>query len=84
MHTANLRDILMEATANYWRPLYHALCHKYNVLVANPRDLKSYGPKADDQDAFFLAELNLLGFIKPSLIPDSAQLNLRNLTKKKI
>ncbi len=79
----NLRDIAMEATANYWRPVHHVLCHKYNVLVANPRDLKSYRPKADDQDAFFLAELNLLGFIKPSLIPDTTQLNLRNLTRQR-
>lgn len=80
---ANLRDIVMEATANYWRPVHHALCHKYNVFIANPRDLKSYRPKADDKDAFFLAELNLLGFIRPSLVPDAVQLNLRNLTRQR-
>lgn len=77
-----LKDVAMEATATYWRPVYNALYQDYNIIVVNPLLIKSLS-KTDRKDAIKLAKLNLTGLLKKSLIADEYQFELRILTRQR-
>lgn len=77
-----LKDIALEATATYWRPVYNALYQDYTIIVVNPSLIKSLS-KTDRQDAIKLAKLNLTGLLKKSFIPDEHQFELRILTRQR-
>ena len=77
-----LKDVAMEATATYWRPVYNALYRHYNIIVVNPLLIKTL-TKTDRKDAIKLAKLNLTGLLKKSFIPDPAQFELRIVTRQR-
>lgn len=77
-----LKDVAMEATAGYWRPVYNALYHDYNIILVNPLLIKSLS-KTDRKDAIKLAKLNLTGLLKKSFLPDLYQFELRILTRQR-
>ena len=77
-----LQDIAIEATANYWRPIHHVLSGTYNVVVVNPKEIKNY-EKSDVKDSILLAELMMIGHLRPSFIPDQLQFGLRLLTRQR-
>ena len=77
-----LKDVAMEATATYWRPVYNALYHNYHIILVNPLLIKTLA-KTDRKDAIKLAKLNLTGLLKKSFIPDPYQFELRILTRQR-
>ncbi len=47
----------MESTGVYWKPVWHALCQDFELILANPAHMKAIpGQKTDKKDAFWIAK----------------------------
>jgi transposase len=76
------RQVAMESTGDYWKPVYNMLEDRFEVLVVNARQVKHVpGRKTDVKDAEWLAELMLHGLLKASFVPSKPQRALRELTR---
>jgi transposase len=54
----------MESTGVYWKPIYHVLHERLEVVVGNPRDLRQRpGNKTDKLDADWISELLAHGLL---------------------
>jgi transposase len=66
----------------YWKPIYNLLEDRLIVWVVNARHAKAVpGRKTDQNDACWLAELAAHGLVTPSVIPNRAQRELRELVR---
>jgi len=74
--------VAMEATGEYWKPVYEILEGFFEVLVANAQHVKNVpGRKTDPEDAAWLARLLRHGLLEPSFVPDEAIRDLRDHTR---
>ena len=74
--------IAMEATGNYWLPVYNLLEGHFELIVANAAHMKAVpGRKTDIQDAHWIADLLRHGLLRASFIPSREQRDLRELTR---
>ena len=76
--------VAMEATGAYWKPIYNILEERgqFQLQVFNSQHLKTVpGRKTDVKDAEWIATLLRHGLVRPSLIPDRSQRELRELTR---
>jgi transposase len=74
--------VAMESTGVYWKPVYNLLEGRLTVIVANAAAIKRLpGKKTDVSDSEWIADLLQHGLVQPSLIPDRAQRELRDLTR---
>jgi len=72
----------MEATGNYWLPVYNLLEGHFELIVANAAHMKAVpGRKTDIQDAHWIADLLRHGLLRASFIPSREQRDLRELTR---
>jgi transposase len=72
----------MEATGNFWMPVYNLLEGHFELIVTNAAHMKAVpGRKSDVQDAAWIAELLRHGLLKASLVPSRQQRDLRELTR---
>jgi transposase len=72
----------MEATGNYWMPIYNLLEGHFELIVANAAHMKAVpGRKTDVQDAEWIADLLRHGLLRASFIPSRPQRDLRELTR---
>lgn len=47
----------MESTGVYWRPVWHALCDDFELILAQPAHMKAItGQKTDKKDAYWIAK----------------------------
>jgi transposase len=78
-----IKDVIMESTGVYWKPLYHVLAEAgINVRVANPLKVKQIPmEKTDKKDAVWLAKLLMSDMVKPSFIPCEQQESMRAFTR---
>lgn len=75
---------VMEATSDYWRPVYYTLQESLNVMLVNPAHLKGIrGRKSDPSDAAFLARAGASGMVAASFVPPRAIRELRDLTRRR-
>lgn len=75
---------VMEATSDYWRPVYYGLQESLNVMLINPAHLKGIrGRKSDPSDAAFLARAGASGMVAASFVPPRAIRELRDLTRRR-
>ncbi len=81
-----VKHCLMESTGIYWITLYHMLQEAgISVYVANPMHIKQIPKrKTDKKDARWLCTLLLNGLIRPSLIPDDTQHQLREYCRSRV
>lgn len=79
------KRVLVESTASYWYRIDQVLRDEINVIVVNPRDIKSNSSKKTDKiDARKLASRCLSNYeIHPSRKFTSEQLNLKRLTRSR-
>ncbi len=79
------KRVLVESTASYWYRIDQVLRDEVNVLVVNPRDIKSPSSKKTDKiDARKLASRCLSNYeIHPSRKFTSEQLSLKRLTRSR-
>jgi transposase len=77
-----LTHVAMEATGEYWKPVYEVLEGSFELLLANPQHVKNVpGRKTDPKDAEWLARLLRHGLLRASFIPSKPIRDLRDLTR---
>lgn len=76
--------VVMEATSDYWRPVYYALQESLSMMLVNPAHLKGIrGRKSDPSDAAFLARAGASGMVMASFVPGRSIRELRDLTRRR-
>ncbi|MFE9422351.1 transposase, partial [Kitasatospora sp. NPDC006697] len=60
----------MEATSDYWKPIFYLLEDDFECWLLNARHIKAVpGRKTDVKDAEWLCELVQHGLVRPSFVP---------------
>lgn len=74
--------VVMEATGVYWKPVWHVLEDRFELLLVNARHAHNVpGRKTDVADAAWLAHLGECGLLRASFVPEPWQRQLRDLTR---
>lgn len=74
--------VAMEATGEYWKPVYEVLEGWFELVVANAQHVKNVpGRKTDPKDAEWLARLLRHGLLQASFVPPGPIRDLRDLTR---
>lgn len=74
--------VAMEATGVYWKPVYYALEHDFELWLCNAHHVKNVpGRKTDMSDAEWLADVAAHGMVRPSFVPPPPIRELRELTR---
>jgi len=69
----------------YWKPVWQALEGNFELILANPFQVKNIpGGKTDSRDCQWLAELLAHGLIRPSFVPTRETRDLRDLTRYRV
>jgi transposase len=77
--------VAMESTGVYWKPVWQALEGSFQLILANPYQVKNIpGRKTDARDSQWLAELLAHGLIRPSFVPARETLEQRDLTRYRV
>ena len=75
----------MESTGVYWKPVWQALEGHFDLILANPYQVKGVpGRKTDARDSQWIAELLAHGLIRRSFVPPRETRNLRDLTRYRV
>lgn len=75
-------DVAMEATGDYWKPVWHILEAEFELTLVNARHVKNLpGRKTDVGDAVWLCELAEAGLLSASFVPPKEIRDLRLLTR---
>jgi len=84
LEACGVRHVAMESTGVYWKPVFHLLEGRFEVMVVNAGHIKNVpGRKTDVKDAEWIAELLQHGLLKPSFIPPPPVRELRDLTRQR-
>jgi len=79
---AQVTTVVMESTGVYWRPVWHVLEGRFELLLVNARHAHNVpGRKTDVADAAWLAQLGECGLLRASFVPEPWQRQLRDLTR---
>jgi transposase len=76
-------EVVMEATGQYWKPVWYALEDRgFDLKLVNARHVKIMpGRKTDVGDAAWLAELLEHGLLRSSFVPPPEVRQLRDVTR---
>jgi transposase len=78
-------QVAMESTGVYWKPVWYALEGHFQLLLANPFQVKALpGKKTDKRDSQWLAELLAHGLVAASFVPPEKTRELRDLTRYRV
>ncbi len=76
--------VAMESTGVYWKPVFHLLEGRLEVLPVNAQPIKQVpGRKTDVKDAAWIARLLQYGLLRASFIPPPPIRDLRDLTRQR-
>ena len=76
------KDAVIEATGVYWRPVWHILEERVDLVLANAHEVRNVpGRKTDVNDATWLADLLAHGLVRASFVPPEPIADLRALTR---
>jgi transposase len=76
--------VAMESTGVYWKPVFHLLEGRFEVLLVNAQHIKQVpGRKTDVKDAEWIAQLLQYGLLRASFIPPPPIRDLRDLTRQR-
>ncbi len=74
--------VAMEATGVYWKPVWHLLEERLELVLANAQHIRNVpGRKTDVNDAMWIADLLAHGLIRSSFVPPTRIQELRDLTR---
>ncbi len=74
--------VAMEATGVYWKPVWHMLEGRVELVLANAAHIRNVpGRKSDTNDASWIADLLAHGLIRGSFVPPKPIAELRDLTR---
>lgn len=76
--------VALESTGVYWKPVFHLLEGRFEVLLVNAHHIKNVpGRKTDVKDAEWIAQLLQHGLLRASFIPPPPIRELRDLTRQR-
>lgn len=79
---AGVTHVAMESTGVYWKPVWNVLEADFELILANPRQVKARRRrKTDVEDSEWLADMLRHDQIEPSFVPSREQRELRELTR---
>src|SRR5262245_49666418 len=82
LEQAGCTHVAMEATGVYWKPVWHILEGRLQLVLANATHIKGVpGRKSDMNDATWIADLLAHGLIRASFVPPQPIQELRDLTR---
>ena len=85
LFSQKVTHVAMESTGVYWKPVWQALEGHFQLILANPQQVKNIpGQKTDARDSQWLAELLAHGLIRPSFVPPRPTRELRDLTRYRV
>jgi len=80
-----VREVVMESTAQYWRPVWYALESHFQLHLTHPLKTRApRGRKWDFRDAQRLADRWCSGDLQESFIPGAEQRSWRWLTRTRV
>lgn len=78
----DIKDVAMESTGVYWKPIFNILDEDLRLTLANARNIKNVpGRKTDVKDSEWICKLLKNGLIEKSFIPPESIRFLRDLTR---
>src|SRR5262245_59976588 len=78
----HVTHVAMEATGVYWKPVWHLLEGRFELVLANAQHIRNVpGRKTDVIDAMWIADLLAHGLIRGSFVPPAQIQELRDLTR---
>jgi transposase len=76
--------VAMESTGVYWKPVWHLLEDRFELLLVNAQHIKQVpGRKTDVKDCQWIAELLQYGLLRASFVPPKPIRELRDLTRQR-
>jgi transposase len=76
--------VAMESTGVYWKPVFHLLEGRFEVLLVNAQHIKQVpGRKTDVKDCEWIAQLLQHGLLRASFVPPAPIRELRDLTRQR-
>jgi len=85
LRAQKVTHVAMESTGVYWKPVWQALEGHFELILANPFQIKTVpGRKTDARDSQWIAELLAHGLIRPSFVPPRETRDLRDLTRYRV
>jgi transposase len=82
LEALGVKQVAMEATGVYWKPVWAILEDRFELMLVNARHVKAVpGRKTDIKDAQWLCQLLEAGLLKASFVPPKPIRTLRNLTR---
>jgi transposase len=80
-----VRQVAMESTGSYWKPVWAVLEGRFELLLVNAAHVKKVpGRKTDVQDAEWIADLHRHGLVRGSFVPPQEIQDLRDLTRYRV
>ena len=82
LEARQVRRVALEATGVYWKPVWHILEPRFELVLANAHEVRNLpGRKSDVHDAQWLADLLAHGLFRASFVPPAPIQELRDLTR---
>jgi transposase len=77
-----ITHVAMEATGIYWKPIWHILEGRFELVLANAAHIRNVpGRKSDVNDAAWISDLLAHGLIRASFVPPAQIQDVRDLTR---
>jgi transposase len=77
-----ITHVAMEATGVYWKPMWHILEGRFELVLANAAHIRNVpGRKSDVNDAVWISDLLAHGLIQASFVPPAQIQDVRDLTR---
>ncbi|PYQ18172.1 MAG: IS110 family transposase, partial [Acidobacteria bacterium] len=74
--------VAMESTGVYWKPVWHVLEGRFELVLANAMYVRNIpGRKSDVKDAVWISDLLAHGLLRGSFVPPEKIQELRDLTR---
>jgi transposase len=84
LHEHGVTHVAMEATGVYWKPVWHVLEGQFELLLANPTQVKALrGRKTDLRDGERIGDFLQHGLLQGSFVPPQPIQQLRDLTRSR-
>jgi transposase len=85
MEERGVREVVMESTAQYWKPVWLALEGHFQQRLAQAWSNRApKGRKTDFKDAQRLARRQMAGELTLSFVPEAEQRHVRSLTRRRV
>ncbi len=85
LFSQGVHDVVMESTAQYWKPVWMALEARFQPHLAQAQSNRApKGRKTDDRDAQRLVRRFIAGELSLSFVPDAGQREIRQLARRRV